>query len=95
MAESEPDTEVVLDLHEIELLCELLNRQRVQSFQGLGITLVFKDDTEAVAFEATKPAAQVQDDGHSTSNKRVDGFRNGALYPWQNNKVMNFKGELE
>lgn len=82
-----------IDLPELEILLKLLNEQHVESFQGMGITVVFKDN-EITQFETVKPKAQAEEDGHSTSNKRVDGFKSPALYPWQNGKVINFKGEL-
>lgn len=91
---------VLLDLSEVESLLDLLVRKRVASWQGFGMTVVFKDDDEYTQFEAVKPKAQETDDGHSTSNKRVDGFQqrsgfqNPSLYPFQNGKVLRFDGSL-
>ena len=87
----------MLDLSEVEALLDTLIKRRVASFQGFGMTIVFKEDGEYEQFSAdpTKPQAQVVEDGHSTSNKPVDGFRNKALYPFQNGKVLKFDGSLE
>lgn len=85
----------MLDLQSIRDLLDLCNEKRVQSFQGLGLTFVFKDDDEVIQFTKTQPTAQVSDDGHSTSNKRVDGFKNPALWPHQNGKALKFDGSLE
>lgn len=94
----------LLDLSEVEALIDLLVRKRAASFQGFGMTIVFKDDDEYQQFtkNPTKPQAQVvPDDGHSTSNKpvdgfrKLDGFRHKSLYPFQNGKVLKFDGSLE
>ena len=85
---------VLLDLTEVEALLDCLIKRRVASFQGFGMTVVFKDDDEYAQFEAAKPKAQQEEDGHSTSNKRVDGFKHPALYPYQNGKVLQFDGSL-
>ena len=92
----------MLDLSEVEALLDLLVRKRSASFQGFGMTIVFKDEEEFVGSTAA-PQAQVVDDGHSTSNKPVDGFkpkladgfRHRSLYPFQNGKVLKFDGSLE
>lgn len=89
--------EVQLDLYQIRDLLRVLNEERVQSFQGLGLTVVFKDDDEYTSFSQSpaKPKAQVEDDGHSTSNKTVGGFRDPRLWTHQNGKVLTFDGSLE
>jgi hypothetical protein len=93
-AETDPEIEL-LDLQAIRALLDLLNEKKVASFQGLGMTVVFKDDDELAQFETIKPKSQVEEDGHSTSNKRVDGFHNPALWQWQNGKRLKFDGSLE
>lgn len=94
-----PETEVQLDLYQIRDLLDVLNEKRVQSFQGLGLTIVFKDDDEITLFDrpGVKPKAQVEDDGHSTSNKPVEGFgfHHPSLWRHQNGKVLTFTGDLE
>jgi hypothetical protein len=97
--EPQPQTDevVMLDLSEVEALLDSLIKRRVASFQGFGMTVVFKDDDEYTQFERSpaKPQAQVVEDGHGTSNKPVDGFRHPSLYPFQNGKVLKFDGSLE
>lgn len=97
--ESESTEEiVVLDVSEIDRLLDVLRQKDVHSFQGLGITVVFNEKPEYMPGK-TVAAAKVEDDGHSTSTKRVDGFKNPfqheALWQHQNGKVMRFDGRLE
>lgn len=61
-----------------------------------GMELVFHDP-EGPRWETTPvKAAQQADDGHSTSTKRVDGFKDGFKHPslWtaQDGKVLQFDG---
>lgn len=92
----EANTEVALiDLAHLRDLLGVLKDSGVHSFQAGGLTVVF-NEPEIPTF-ITKPttAATVADDGHSTSTKRVDGFKNPILYPWQNGKMLRFDGSLE
>lgn len=87
-----------LNPDETEVFLDMLIRKRVESFQGFGLVVVFKDDapkSEVEEFQTVAPKAQVEDDGHSTSNKPVEGFRNPMLWQGQNGKVLKFDGSLE
>lgn len=85
-----------IDLTEmLRNLLPLLRENDVHSFQAGGITVVFNEKSEYEALPAAVKAQVKEDDGHSTSNKRVDGFRNPALWQWQNGKVLKFDGSME
>lgn len=88
--------EEVIDLDLTEALLKVLQARDVHSFQGYGITVVFNEKPETYAASGkTTAAAEVVDDGHSTSTKRVDGFRNPILWQTQNGKLLRFDGSLE
>ena len=88
------DEDAGLELDELDALLKVLTKNNVHSFQGGGLTVVF-NETELKESVVPTQASTIGDDGHSTSSKRVSGFRDGALWQWQNGKVLNFKGELE
>lgn len=89
--ESLKDAEAAIELHELSELLKILRSNDVHSFQGGGITVVFNEKPEG--FITPTEAAKTEDDGHSTSTKRVSGFRDEALWRHQNGKVINFNGE--
>lgn len=90
------DTEIVIDIQLTRDLLDLLREKDVHSFQGFGMTVVFNEKPETYSPPGhTVEAAKIEDDGHSTSTKRVGGFRDPSLFPWQNGKSLTFKGTLE
>lgn len=92
--ETEPEV-VEVDAEAIFMLIDGLRQRDVHSFQGCGITVVFNEREEYTGLSPKAKANSVEDDGHSTSNRPVDGFRHPALYQWQNGKVLKFDGSLE
>lgn len=82
----------MVSLDYIRDLLDLLKDKNVHSCQIGNFTVVF-NETET-NFTATEAKSTI-DDGHSTSNKRVDGFRHPSLYPWQGGKVLKFDGSME
>lgn len=89
------DTEIVVDIQFTRDLVSLLRENDVHSFQGFGLTFVFNEKPESYVPAGAVEAAKVEDDGHSTSTKRVGGFRDPALFPWQNGKSLTLRGTLE
>ena len=88
----------VIDVEELRDLFKLLTEFRVSTFQMGPLAVSFHEPEAFSGFTQTK--ARTEDDGHSTSSKRVDGFngpaaRHPALWPNQNGKSLNLKGELE
>ena len=88
------DTETV-DIQLTRDLLDLLREKDVHSFQGFGMTVVFNEKPESYVPPNAVAAARTEDDGHSTSTRRVGGFRDPMAFPWQDGKIMTFKGELE
>jgi hypothetical protein len=91
----ETDDTITIDIQLTRDLLDLLREKDVHSFQGFGMTVVFNEKPESYVPPNAVAAATIEDDGHSTSAKRVDGFRNPMAFPWQNGKVLTFKGSLE
>ena len=89
------DTEVEIDIQLTRDLLDILREKDVHSFQGFGLTVVFNDKPEYQPTGEVVEATKIVDDGHSTSTKRVGGFRDKSLWLHQNGKVMTFKGALE
>lgn len=90
------NTDIEVDIQLTRDLLDLLREKDVHSFQGFGMTVVFNDKPESYVPPGNAvEAAKIEDDGHSTSTKRVGGFRDKSLYPWQDGKVLSFKGTLE
>lgn len=84
----------MLDIEHLRDLVRMLRSEDVHSFQAGGLTVVFNEKPEYEP--ATKTVAStIADDGHSTSTKRVDGFKHEALWRHQNGKVLKFDGSLE
>jgi hypothetical protein len=83
-------------------LLPVLRENDVHSFQTApdgSVTVVF-NEKEAYVPRGTASVVQTaiaEDDGHSTSPKRVEGFgfKNKALWQWQNGKVLKLDGSLE
>lgn len=90
------ETETTLDLVHLGDLLRLLRDNKVHSFQAGEITVVFNEEEPytPIVGAAAKKAAEA-DDGHSTSSKRVGGFKDPALWQHQNGKVLRFNGSLE
>jgi hypothetical protein len=90
-----------LDLSELRDLLALLVEKRVSGFSGCGIAVSFQDPDPYTSSKAVAvTAAQTQDDGHSTSSKRVggferEGFAHPSLWPGQSGRVLKFDGELD
>lgn len=76
-------------------LLPLLRENDVHSCQVGGVTVVFNEKQVYEGIAPTAQPAMEKDDGHSTSNKRVSGFKDPALWQWQNGKVLTFTGSLE
>ena len=93
--ESPDEQSATLDLPSLGELLHMLRDNDVHSFQAGGITVVFNEKSEFEGLATPVAAATIVDDGHSTSTKRVGGFRDPSLYPWQNGKVLTFTGALE
>ena len=90
----ETDDEVVIDIQLTRDLLDILKEKDVHSFQGFGLTVVFNEKPEFTPTVKTA-ASGTEDDGHSTSNKRVGGFKDPSLWLHQNGKYLTFKGALE
>lgn len=97
MEADDENTDNALNIIELGDLLRLLRDNDVHSFQGAGFTVVFNEREvyEGSGIAPTAAPAMVADDGHSTSNKRVNGFHDPALWMHQNGKVLTFKGTLE
>jgi len=96
MDTEESARELTIELAELKELLKILKDGNVHSFQGAGITVVFNEPSVSEEAVVTA-AATVQDDGHSTSTKRVDGFgfKDKRLWQEQNGKVLTFTGDFE
>lgn len=94
MDEQEPES-VGIDIARLDELLQMLRQNDVHSFQAGGITVVFNEKEAYQGIAPTAVDVMEDDDGHSTSNKRVSGFRDPALWKYQNGKVLTFKGSLE
>ena len=92
--ESEETVAAEIDTQLVRDLLDILKEKDVHSFQGYGLTVVFNEKPEYVPTTQVT-AAKIEDDGHSTSTKRVGGFQDPALWMHQNGKVLTFKGVLE
>jgi hypothetical protein len=94
----------VLDLAHLRDLLGLLRDMQVHQFSAGGISVGFHGKGyEPPEMTAAEKAAEMTDDGHSTSNRRVSGFskesitawNNPLLWPGQNGKRLRFDGSLE
>ena len=80
----------------VKILLPILRENNVHSCQVGGLTVVFNEPNPDTLTPSTAvEAAKIKDDGHSTSNKRVSGFKDPALWQWQNGKVLDFDGTLK
>lgn len=84
-----------LDIAQLNELLRTLRDNDVHSFQAGGITVVFNEKQEFQGIAPTAVSKMEDDDGHSTSNKRVSGFKDPALWMHQNGKALTFRGTLE
>jgi len=76
----------------------VLGEFKVQAFQGWGLSMSFFEEQPFEGFTAKPSKVQQDDDGHSTSNKRVEGFgtfRDPRLWPNQNGKTLTLAGSYE
>ena len=83
-------------------LLSLLSEFRVQAFVRNGMQIAFREEDSVPPLPARIVKELEQDDGHSTSPRRIggfgappEGFRSSTLWAGQNGKVLNFKGEYE
>lgn len=94
-ATPETETELV-DIAHLRDLLSMLRDLDVAQFSAGGIQVVFHEKPEPI-FTPAAAKKMVEDDGHSTSNRRVEGFANGsfrdpALWASQGGKVLQFDG---
>jgi hypothetical protein len=94
--EPESESEETVTSIDLDSVLRTLRDNDVHSFQGMGITVVFNEKEVYVPKKSTEAKSEpVEDDGHSTSNRRVSGFRDPALWRHQNGKALTFRGTLE
>ena len=94
--EQDNSADFEMSLEQVKMLLDALNERNVESFQGMGITVMFKDEVLFPKKRGAAGEAKTVDEATSPDGiKHVDGFRHKALWRAQNGKVLKFDGTLE